>query len=101
MTRTEGIDMDRLVTGVLDILSGPMPMPHHFERLADKCGLPDGPVTILFLTGLRRVLAQLPEHAFVDAQTRLATLDAVQGALDVEIEWEERRAAADGQEQAT
>ncbi|WP_345539396.1 TyeA family type III secretion system gatekeeper subunit [Variovorax defluvii] len=93
------IDMTRLVNGVLDILGGGTPMPRHFERLATSCGLPEGVPTIVFLTSLKRVLADLPEKAFDDRQVRMATLDAAQAALDNAIEQEEARIEAEGQHQ--
>ncbi|WP_162573829.1 TyeA family type III secretion system gatekeeper subunit [Variovorax sp. PBL-H6] len=83
--------MTRLIDGVLDILDTGTPMPRHFDRLTKDCGLPEGVPSIVFLTGLKRVLADLPEQAFDDRQIRLATLDAVQAALDEAIEQEEAR----------
>jgi type III secretion system TyeA family effector delivery regulator len=91
------IDVTRLIDGVLDILGGGTPMPRHFDRLAKDCGSPEGVPTIVFLTGLKRVLADLPEQAFDDRQIRMATLDAVQAALDEAIEQEETRLESESQ----
>ncbi|VTU22842.1 type III secretion effector delivery regulator, TyeA family [Variovorax sp. PBL-H6] len=91
MSNRSAIDMTRLIDGVLDILDTGTPMPRHFDRLTKDCGLPEGVPSIVFLTGLKRVLADLPEQAFDDRQIRLATLDAVQAALDEAIEQEEAR----------
>jgi type III secretion system TyeA family effector delivery regulator len=87
--------MNNLLPGVLNILAGSTPMPHHFERLADECGVPEGEVRIAFLTGLKQVLAtDLPADAFADLRSRQSMLDALQTALDAAIEQEE--ASLDG-----
>ena len=93
-TPSPSIDRGQLLRGLLDILAGATPMPHQFDRLAQRCGLAEGVVTIAFFTGLRQVLADLPEHAFAERQLRLTTLDAVQSALDSAIEREEARLEA-------
>ena len=97
MSNRSAIEMTRLIDGVLDILGTGTPMPRHFERLTKDCGLPEGVPKIVFLTGLKRVLADLPEQAFDDRQIRLATLDAVQAALDEAIEQEEVRLESESQ----
>ncbi len=97
MSDRQTIEMTRLIDGVLDVLGSATPMPRHFDRLAKDCGLPEGVPTIVFLTGLRRVLADLPEKAFDDRQIRMATLDAVQAALDDAIEQEEARLESENQ----
>lgn len=97
MSEPSAIEMTRLINGVLDILGTGTPMPRHFDRLAKDCELPVGVPTIVFLTGLKRVLAELPEQAFEDRQIRLATLEAVQAALDEAIEQEETRLESESQ----
>jgi type III secretion system TyeA family effector delivery regulator len=84
------VDLDRLISSLLEILSAGAPLPRHFDRLVTDCGVPRGQASIALLTGLKRVLAKLSEQAFADRETRLATLDAVQGLLDAEIEAEEQ-----------
>ena len=90
MSSPQRVDLDRLISGVLEILSGGTPLPRQFDRLVIDCGLPPGEARIALLTGLKRVLSRLSEQAFVDRETRLSTLDAVQGVLDAEIEQEEQ-----------
>ncbi|MDR6536946.1 TyeA family type III secretion system gatekeeper subunit [Variovorax soli] len=99
MSDGPAIEMTRLIDGVLDILAAGTPMPRHFDRLARDCKLPEGVPTIVFLTGLKRVLADLPEKAFDDRQIRMATLDAVQAALDEAIDQEEARLESESQHQ--
>jgi type III secretion system TyeA family effector delivery regulator len=97
MSDRPAIDMTRLIDGVLEILGAGTPMPRHFDRLAKDCRLPEGVPTIVFLTGLKRVLADLPEQTFDDRQIRMATLDAAQAALDEAIEQEETRLESESQ----
>jgi len=97
MSEPQAIDMARLINGVLDILGTGTPMPRHFDRLVTNCELPQGAATIVFLTGLKRVLADLPDKAFDDRQIRMATLDALQATLDQAIEQEEARLEAQGE----
>lgn len=97
MSEPQAIDMTRLINGVLDILGTATPMPRHFDRLVTNCELPQGEMTIVFLTGLKRVLANLPEKAFDDLRIRMATLDALQATLDEAIEQEEARLEAESQ----
>jgi len=87
--------MNDLLPGLLNILAAGAPMPHHFERLAADCGLPDGELKIAFFTRLKQILAfDLPADAFADLRVRQSILEAVQSALDAAIEQEE--ASLDG-----
>jgi type III secretion system TyeA family effector delivery regulator len=69
-----------------------------FERLARELGITEGPQLILLLSGMKKILRELPEKAFTDKNARLAMVDAVQDALDKAIEAEENM-QDDGQEE--
>jgi hypothetical protein len=97
---TPPVDMERvrsrLLPGVLEILgSGGQPMPFQFGQLARDCGLPNGrQPTIAFFTVLRRTLAEMDDEAFPGTDGYVVTLDALQQALDGQIQEEEEAAEA-------
>ena len=63
-----------------------------FEALARDLGLPDGEPTIQFLTGVRAILAELPEKVYQSDDARRAVMTAAQDALDAAIDREEAMA---------
>jgi type III secretion protein W len=93
----KSLDANRLLLGLVDIIAAGSAMASQFERLARELAIPSGAPTIVFLTGMKKILRELPEKAFADRNARFAMVDAVQDALDTAIEQEEQ-AVQDGQE---
>lgn len=60
-----------------------------FETLCQKFGIGDVAPRIAMLSGLRTILRELPVPIFPDTDTRQATLDAAQEALDQAIDQED------------
>lgn len=89
------VDANRLLTGLVDIIAGGSAMSSQFERLGRELGVGKGPQAIVFLTGIKKILRQLPEKAFTDKNARFAMVDAVQDALDAAIEEEEQMLESD------
>jgi type III secretion system TyeA family effector delivery regulator len=83
------LDANRLLAGIVDIIAGGNALAMQFERLARELGVAPGEPTIVFLSGIKKILRELPEKAFTDKNARLAMVDAVQDALDQAIEAEE------------
>ena len=65
--------------------------PTRFSVLADRWELRDLQARIVFLTGVRALLRDLPVKVFPDADVRQAILNAAQEALDQAIELEEEQ----------
>lgn len=85
----KSIDEDQFVKSLIEILRGGNAMAMHFERLAKDLNVPEGTHTIVFLSGIKKILRELPDKAFPEPRQRLALVDAVQDALDTAIEAEE------------
>lgn len=83
------LDATVLLTGLLGIVGGSWVAASQFEAMARDLGLPDGAATIQFLTGIRAILAELPEKIYQSGDARRAALTAAQDALDAAIEREE------------
>lgn len=92
MSRHKPLDTDRLIVGLVDILAGGNALAMNFERLARDLGISDGAQTVIFLSGVKKILRELPDKAFVDRNARLGMVDAVQDALDQAIDMEEAMA---------
>jgi type III secretion protein W len=93
------LDGNLLLAGLVDIIAGGSATASQFERLARDLGLQAGAPTILFLSGIKKILRQLPDKAFVDRNARLAMVDGVQDALDDAIEAEEDLEAMQDEEE--
>jgi len=65
--------------------------PTRFSVLADRWELHDLQARIVFLTGVRTLLRDLPVKVFPDADVRQAILNAAQEALDQAIDLEEEQ----------
>ncbi len=83
------LDEQKLLLGLLRILSDGWVSPTHFDRLANEHHVPDGPPTIYFLTGIQQILRELPFKVYQDDNSRAAIIDAAQAALDSAIAREE------------
>jgi type III secretion protein W len=92
MAKGQIVDVNKLLVGLVDILAGNGALASQFERLARNVGVPEGEQTIVFLSGVKKILRELPDKAFIDKNARLAMVDAVQDALDTAIEAEEEAA---------
>jgi type III secretion protein W len=88
------VEANALLAGLVDIIAGGSAMASQFERLARSVGVAEGAQHILFLSGIKKILRELPDKAFADKNARLSMVDAVQDALDTAIEAEEE--AQDG-----
>ncbi|RYX93972.1 MAG: TyeA family type III secretion system gatekeeper subunit [Comamonadaceae bacterium] len=94
------IDTARLVKAMVELLAAGNAPGLHFARLALDMGLPAGAPTINFLSGVKKILRDLPDKAFTEPKARLALVDAVQDALDDAIEAEEEALeSGDGQDE--
>lgn len=65
--------------------------PSRFTNLADRLDLDDVQARIIFLTGVKGLLRNMPVKVFEDADARLSILNAVQEALDTLIDLEEEQ----------
>ena len=83
------LDAGKLLAGIVEIISGGNALAMQFERLARDMRLAEGAPTIVFLSGIKQILRELPDKAFIDKNARLSMVDAVQDALDAAIEAEE------------
>ena len=83
------VDLQALMTGLVDILANGNALAMQFERLARDLGVPPGAPTIVFLTGVKRILRELPDRAYPEKNARIALTSAVQDALDDAIDAEE------------
>jgi type III secretion system TyeA family effector delivery regulator len=98
MSTGEAIDVNRLLGGLVDIVAGTGAFAMQFERLARDAGAGEGAPTIVLLSGVKKILRELPDKAFADKNARLAMVDAVQDALDDAIEAEEAAQEHDEEE---
>jgi type III secretion protein W len=85
----EAFDVGKLLAGLLAIVGSGNAMAMQFERLARDMQVSEGAANIVFLSGIKKMLRELPDRAFVDRNARLSMVDAVQDALDKAIEAEE------------
>lgn len=83
------IDAGRLVKALVETLASGNAIGMHFERMAQDLRVPEGAPTIMFLSGIKSILRDLPDKAFNEPKSRLSLVDAVQDALDAAIEAEE------------
>src|SRR5262245_59166064 len=83
------LDTGKLLVGLVNIIAGGNALAAQFERLVRDVGVAEGEPTIIFLTGIKKILRELPDKAFIDKNARLAMVDGVQEALDHAIEKEE------------
>jgi type III secretion protein W len=83
------IDANRLLSGLVDILANGNAVATQFERLGRDLGISEGAPAVVFLSGVKKILRELPEKAFTEKHARIAMVDAVQDALDQAIETEE------------
>jgi type III secretion system TyeA family effector delivery regulator len=83
------LNAGRLLAGLLDIVDSGSALGMQFDRLARDFGVPEGAPTIVFFSGVKKILRELPDKAFADRNARLSMVDAVQDALDRAIEAEE------------
>lgn len=83
------VDATLLLGGLLGIIGGTWVSPSQFETLGQDLGLEDGPLMIEFLTGVRTILAALPDRMYETADARRAVMTAIQDALDAAIDREE------------
>lgn len=83
------LDAGKLVISLIEILSSGNAMAIHFERLVQDQGIGEGAPAVTLLSGIKKILRDLPDKAFADSKHRLALVDAVQDALDTAIEAEE------------
>ena len=88
-TPANAFDVSKLLVGFVDLLAAGTAMPGQFERLARELSIPEGEPTVVFLSGLKKILRELPDKAFDDKNARFAMVDAVQDALDNAIDAEE------------
>lgn len=63
--------------------------PNYFEQIADKMGATNVTVKIELLTGMGRILRELPTEFFVSDDSRLTLLNNLQASLDQLIDQEE------------
>lgn len=66
-----------------------------FSTLAGRWGIHDLQARIQFLTDIKTLLRRMPVQVFADLDARQALLDAVQEALNADIETEEDPQAND------
>ena|SRR5947209_1798903 len=85
----EQLNAGTLLAGLLEIVDSGSALSMQFERLAQDVGVGQGAPTIVFLSGIKKILRELPDKTFADKSARLALVDAVQDALDQAIEAEE------------
>jgi type III secretion system TyeA family effector delivery regulator len=83
------VDANKLLLGLVDIIAGGSALASQFDRLARDLGVSPGASTIVFFSGIKKILRELPDKAFNDKNARFAMVDAVQDALDAAIEAEE------------
>ena len=69
-----------------------------FTALADRWGLDDPAARVIFLTGVKRLMRDMPEKVFQDADARLSILNTAQEALDQAIDAEEDIAQQEDEE---
>jgi type III secretion system TyeA family effector delivery regulator len=79
------LDEQKLLLGLLKILSDGWVSPAHFDRLLSDHQIPEGAPAIYFLTGIQQVLRELPFKVYLDDNSRSAIIDAAQAALDAAI----------------
>lgn len=83
------LDEQKLLLGLLRILSDGWVSPTHFDRLVNEHHITDGAPAIYFLTGIQQILRELPFKVYQDDNSRSAIIDAAQAALDSAIAREE------------
>lgn len=80
-----------LMRELIEITSEKWVSSLRFTSLADRWGLSDVKARIVFLTGVKSLLRDMPVKVFVDQDTRQSILDAAQEALDDAISLEEEQ----------
>lgn len=80
-----------LLRELVDITSEKWVSHLRFAALADRWKLTDIKTRIIFLTGVKALLREMPVKVFIDNDTRQSILDAAQEALDQAIELEEEQ----------
>ncbi len=85
------LSVRKLLLALLRSVSSGWVPSSHFERMVREFGIPDGPPTIYFLTGMIQIIREIPVRIFEDIAARSALLESIQGALDAAIEREEMR----------
>ncbi len=80
-----------LLRELVDITSEKWVSHLRFSALADRWKLTDIKTRIIFLTGVKSLLREMPTKVFIDLDTRQSILDAAQEALDQAIEQEEEQ----------
>lgn len=80
-----------LLRELVDITSEKWVSHLRFSSLADRWGQQDIKARIVFLTGVKSLLREMPVKVFIDGDTRQSILDAAQEALDQAIELEEEQ----------
>jgi type III secretion system TyeA family effector delivery regulator len=88
-TPDEPMQLGKLLAGLLTIVGSGNALAMQFERLAREMQVPEGAPNIVFLSGIKKMLREMPDRAFADRNARLSMVDAVQDALDKAIEAEE------------
>lgn len=83
------LDEQKILLGLIRILSDGWVSPAHFDRLVSEHQIPEGAPAIYFLTGIQQVLRELPFKVYLDDNSRSAIIDAAQAALDGAIAREE------------
>ena len=78
-----------LMVALVDLSGENWVSPDRFTRLAEGAGATEVELKIHFLTGVKRILRELPPQIFIDLDQRQSILNAVQEALDAAIDEEE------------
>ncbi len=60
-----------------------------FTSMADRWGITDVQARIVFLTGVKRLIREMPVKVFPDLDVRQSILNAAQDALDQAIDLED------------
>ena len=87
------LDANALLASLVDLIANGNALPTQFERMARDLGIAPGAMSVLFLSGVKKIVRELPDKAFADRNARLAMVDAIQDALDQAIELEEEMQA--------
>ncbi len=86
-----GLQAFELMKELVNITGEKWVSASRFTSLADRWELDDIQARIVFLTGVRGLLRDMPVKVFVDMDVRQSILNAAQEALDAAVDLEEEQ----------
>lgn len=84
-----GMPAATLMRGLVDLSADKWASPQRFTSLAERGGARDAEPQVHFLTGIKKLLGDMPERVFASSEQRQSVINAAQEALDAAIDREE------------